>query len=119
RSSAKRTAPPRRGAGTRTSRTCEHHRALGARLRGTRLGTCPAQPTRARLEDSAMSRTTPDYDEGFVTEDRTTARSWDASIVFRLIAVIAAAVMTTIGLIAVARTSWGDGFDAAPVDVAG
>lgn len=66
-----------------------------------------------------MPRTTTGYDEDFVTEDRTTERSWDASIVFRLIAVVAAAVMTTIGLIAVARMSWGDGFDAAPVDVAG
>jgi hypothetical protein len=57
------------------------------------------------------------YDDE-VVEDRT-SRSWDASIVFRLIAVVAAAVMTVIGLIAVAQISWGDGFDAAAVDVAG
>lgn len=57
------------------------------------------------------------YDDDFV-EDRT-SRSWDASIIFRLIAVVAAGVMTVIGLIAVAQISWGDGFDAAAVEVAG
>lgn len=57
------------------------------------------------------------YDETYT--ERGTTRAWDASIVFRVIAVIAAGVLTVIGLIAVARTSWGDGFDAAPVEVAG
>jgi hypothetical protein len=47
-------------------------------------------------------------------------RTWDSSIFLRLLAVIAGGVMTIIGLIAVAEVSWGDnGFDAAPVDVAG
>src|SRR5262245_10997132 len=47
-------------------------------------------------------------------------RTWNSSIFFRLLAVIAGGVMTVIGLIAVAEVSWGDaGFDAPPVDVAG
>lgn len=46
--------------------------------------------------------------------------AFDASIVLRLLAAIAAGVMTVIGLVAVAKVSWGDdGFDAAAVDVAG
>ena len=60
-----------------------------------------------------------DIDDDYAVEERSTERGWDASIVFRLIAVVAAGVMTIIGLIAVAQVSWGDGFDAAPVDVAG
>jgi len=64
---------------------------------------------------SRRERLDEDYD---VQTEHT--RSWDASIVFRILAAIAAGVMTVIGLIAVARVSWGDnGFDAPPVDVAG
>ncbi len=57
-----------------------------------------------------------------VDEDygRETVRAWDPSMIFRVIGAIAAGVMTVIGLIAVAKVSWGDnGFDAAAVDVAG
>jgi hypothetical protein len=47
-------------------------------------------------------------------------RTWNSSIVFRLLAVLAGGVMTVIGLVAVAEVSWGgNGFDAPPVDVAG
>ena len=57
------------------------------------------------------------YDDDVATER---AGGWDMNMLFRLIAVVAAGVMTVIGLIAVAKVSWGDnGFDAAPVDVAG
>jgi hypothetical protein len=46
--------------------------------------------------------------------------TWDPSIIFRVIGAIAAAVMTVIGLVAVAEVSWGDqGFDASAVNVAG
>ncbi len=57
------------------------------------------------------------YDDDVATER---AGGWNMNMLFRLIAVVAAGVMTVIGLIAVAKVSWGDnGFDAAPVDVAG
>jgi hypothetical protein len=55
-----------------------------------------------------------DYDDTHVEH------SLDLSIILRVLAAIAAGVMTVIGLIAVAKVSWGDnGFDAAAVDVAG
>jgi hypothetical protein len=47
-------------------------------------------------------------------------RTWDASIILRILAVIAGGVMAVIGLIAVSQVSWGDsGFDASAVQVAG
>ncbi len=52
--------------------------------------------------------------------DTDVVRTWDPSIILRVIGAIAAAVMTVIGLVAVAKISWGDnGFDASPVNVAG
>ncbi len=47
-------------------------------------------------------------------------RAWDPSIILRVIGAVAAGVMTVIGLVAVAKISWGDnGFDAPGVNVAG
>jgi hypothetical protein len=59
------------------------------------------------------------YDEDYdVATSRT--RTWDPGVLLRVVGAIAAGVMTVIGLIAVAKISWGDnGFDAAPVNVAG
>lgn len=45
---------------------------------------------------------------------------WNAGVLLRVIGAVAAGVMTVIGLLAMAKVSWGDnGFDASPVDVAG
>lgn len=56
----------------------------------------------------------------YEVRESTPGRVWDPSVLFRVVGAIAGGVMTVIGLIAVAKVSWGDnGFDAAPVDVAG
>lgn len=63
---------------------------------------------------TAMARDRTDYDETHGD------RPLDLSIIVRVLGAIAAGVMTVIGLVAVAKVSWGDnGFDAAAVDVAG
>ena len=52
--------------------------------------------------------------------DTDTVRTWDPSIILHVVGAIAAGVMTVIGLVAVAKISWGDkGFDAAAVTAAG
>ena len=46
--------------------------------------------------------------------------AWNAGMLLRVVGAVAAGVMTVIGLLAVAKVSWGDnGFDASPVNVAG
>ncbi len=61
-------------------------------------------------------RAEPGYYESSMHEVRTTA-PWDVAM--RVVGVIAGAVPLVIGLIALARIDWGEGFSAPLVDVAG
>jgi hypothetical protein len=62
----------------------------------------------------------PTDDHPYATDEVTTSDTHPLGLVARVIALVAAAVPTIIGLIAVLRIDWFDaGFDAAAVDVAG
>ena len=58
-------------------------------------------------------------DDEFVEERQTTRTGEGVNAVLRAVGALAGGVATVIGIIALIRIDWANGFDSAPVDVAG
>ena len=63
--------------------------------------------------------TTTSDDDAYVEERQTTRTSNGLNVALRAIGAIAGGVVTVIGIVALIRIDWNNGFDSAPVDVAG
>lgn len=58
-------------------------------------------------------------DDGLVEERQTTRTGEGVNSALRVVGAVAGGVATVIGIVALIRINWNNGFDSAPVDVAG